>query len=54
MLDQNALVFQNIDIFKNFDKDLHYFVFKIYYSIILWYNPKVKCSKIKTGNFAKI
>ena len=54
MLCQNALVFQNIDIFKHFDKDLHNFVFKTCYSIILWIDLMVKCSKIKIGNFAKI
>ena len=54
MLNQDALIFQNIDIFKCFDKDLHDLVLKTYYSVIFWYNLMVKCSKIKMGNFAKI
>ena len=54
MLCQNALVFQNIDIFKHFDKNIYNFVLKTYYFIIFLFNVMVKCSKIKIGNFAKI
>ena len=54
MLNQNALIFQNIDIFKYFDKGLHNLIHKTCYSVIFWYNLMVKCSKIEIGNFAKI
>ena len=54
MLNQDTLIFQNIDIFKYFDKGLHNLVYKTCYSVIFWYNLMVKCSKIRIGHFAKI